>query len=125
MDAGWQGNVFLRTRVEPHDDLSIVHVRGELDLLTAKTFEEQLAGLLTRGAVIVNLADVEMLDLAGVDALRLVDRQARQRGSQLAIVGSQPIVHKVINAMRLSSSLTVCESVAEAVASVRRRKGSE
>jgi anti-anti-sigma factor len=70
----------IKLRIEDEPGAVVVHVAGEIDLFTASTLRKRLSAQLNEdtrgGAVVVDLADVDFMNLAGVRVLLDVQRQA-------------------------------------------------
>lgn len=67
-------------------------VTGELDIATAPSVEDALAGLQDHGTVIVDLGELTFIDVTGVRTFAAADRRARSDGSLLVILNCRPSV---------------------------------
>jgi anti-sigma B factor antagonist len=113
----------IEIRTENLQDATIIHVHGEVDLATVPTLQRALRSAIQNGRhVVVNIANVTYIDLSGfrvlVDAKGgLGERQA------LAVAGSSPLVHRVIEVIELGTILPVFDSPREALDFVRSHRG--
>lgn len=106
----------LHTRSEDIPSGSILHVRGELDLASAPSLHAELVRLLDRGrAVIVDCSELQYLDMAGVHVLEDCHQRAAQRGQRLVLVGSIPLVHRILAIVRLNERMPVVDVIGEAL----------
>lgn len=106
----------LHTRSEDIPSGSVLHVRGELDLSSAPSLRARLGRLLDRGrAVIVDCSELQYLDMAGVHVLEDCHQGAAQRGQRLVLVGSVPLVHRILTIIRLNERMPVVDTVGEAL----------
>ena len=98
----------------------ILHVRGEVDLLTAPSFRGHLMQLVGRGrSIIVDCAQLQYLDMKGVHVLEECHREANQLGQRLVLVGSYPIVHKILAIIKLNQRIPVVDSLGEALKALK------
>jgi len=106
----------LHTRFEDIPSGSILHVRGELDLSSAPSLRAELVRLLDRGrSVIVDCSELQYLDMAGVHVLEDCHQRAAHRGQRLVLVGSVPLVHKILAIIRLNERMPVVDAIGEAL----------
>lgn len=83
---------------------AVVHVRGELDMATAPSLEDAIAGAGALDRLVIDLAECTFVDSA---ALRLIIRTAREieaSGGALALVASDP---GILRALEISAVDTV------------------
>lgn len=95
------------------DNAVVLAVSGEIDLLTAEEFGQQLAAAL-RGAhtlVVLDLSRVRYLASAGLYALLASQESARSLGIVLRIVATGRAVLRPIEITGLRSDLTLFDSV--------------
>ncbi|SDM42193.1 STAS domain-containing protein [Allokutzneria albata] len=72
-------------------NLVLVHVRGELDLATAPDLESRLVTTVVaqrRGVLVVDLARLDFLGVAGINALLKVRCQAERRNVEFRLVAA-------------------------------------
>ena len=102
------------TRTE--DGISVAVVRGGLDLAAAPSVERQLLDATPAGgtALLVDLAEVDAVDAAGVGALLAAVLHVRANGGEVVLIDPSEAVQRVLRLGRLESALDVAASVAEA-----------
>jgi anti-sigma B factor antagonist len=106
----------LHTQSEDIPSGSILHVIGELDLASAPYLRAMLVRLIDRGrSVIVDCSELQYLDMAGIHVLEDSHRQAADRGQRLVLVGSVPLVHKILAIIGLNERMPVVDTIAEAL----------
>jgi len=77
--------------------LTVVTLRGELDVADAASVAAALSAAAERArVVIVDLARLEFIDSSGADALAEAARDARQGGKDFLLVAAQPQVLRVL-----------------------------
>ena len=105
--------LIVRVRTAPVPTL--VAVSGEIDLLTALQFRDEL-GALPDGDVVFDLSGVRLLAAAGLSVLLdLQDRQARI-GAQVVLAAAPPLVQRVLCMTGLDRNLPMIASTDEAIA---------
>jgi anti-sigma B factor antagonist len=87
----------------------VLAVRGELDLYTAREFEERLLALVESGArgLVVDLSTSTFVDSSGCRALLHAARSLRQRGGRLVVVNRDPEVARILEVMGLDEFLDI------------------
>ncbi|MFB9831081.1 STAS domain-containing protein [Actinoallomurus acaciae] len=96
--------------------VSVIAVRGELDLLTAGLLEERLQQLRRRGdEFVLDLAGTSFIDCSGVGALMRTHHRMRQGGGRLHLAAPQPGPARVIRFADLDAVLAVRPSVEHAI----------
>ena len=109
----------IEIRTEDLQDVTVIDVRGEVDLATTPMLQNALRSAIQSAQhVIVDLANATYVDLRGFRTLveaqgALGERQA------LALTASSPLVHKVIEIIELGTVLPVFHSRQEALDFVR------
>lgn len=97
----------------------VVGVQGEVDALTAPrlaaTLAEQLA---TASLLVVNLLQVDFFGAAGLGVLARAAALATEHAATLRVVAG-PRVRRLLVLVGLDETLTVCATVAEALARTR------
>lgn len=107
--------LIVRVRTAPVPTLAAV--AGEIDLLTALQFRDEL-GALPDGDVVLDLSGVPLLAAAGLSVLLdLQDRQARV-GAQVVLAAARPLVRRVLCMTGLDRHLLMIATIDEAVAYV-------
>ena len=106
----------LHTWSEDIPSGSILHMRGELDLCSAPSFRTDLVQLIGRGRpVVVDFSELQFLDMRGIHVLEDCNRLAEQRGQRLVLVGSVPLVHKILTIAKVRERICVVDTVGEAL----------
>lgn len=102
-----------------HDQLpgvTVVGVRGELDLLTAGSLGDRLQQLWRPGdQLIVDLTKTAFIDCSGIRALLLAGRRVHQRGGLIRLAAPRPGPAKIIRLAELDTVLPVHPSVRHAI----------
>jgi anti-anti-sigma factor len=93
----------LSVALEQRDGVVILHVSGELDLLSAEEFDEALRAV--TGNVVVDLAAVQFIDARGVDALAAAHERAASQGDRLSVINAGPIARRVLEICGLETML--------------------
>jgi anti-anti-sigma factor len=107
----------LIVRVHTAPVPTLVAVSGELDLLTAPQFRDEL-GVVPDGDVVLDLSGVRLLAAAGLSVLLdLQDRQARV-GAQVVLAAAPPLARRVLCMTGLEGNLPMIATIEEAVAFV-------
>src|SRR4051794_1433489 len=116
-------NQLLRIRRDVSEKGAVVHIMGEVDLVTAPQLEAELRSLEEQTprprTTVVNLTDVRFLASAGLNVLVDHSQRCRERGLELCVVAGNRTVSRVINLMGLADVLAVRDSVAAALAPKR------
>jgi anti-anti-sigma factor len=88
---------------------SRIALRGRLDASTLPDVRDALRGALAAGSgdLVVDLADVDLRDAAGLGMLLTVHRQARQQGRRLVLTAVPPGVGRMLRMTRLHLVLAV------------------
>jgi anti-sigma B factor antagonist len=95
--------------VEEDPGAALLHVSGEVDLFTAPLLRDHLVRLVDerRGGIVVVLAEVQYMDMAGIRALEHGLRRAQERGSRLVLASPSPIVRRVFEIVGMQNQLPV------------------
>ncbi len=105
---------------EPRPDVVLVHLTGDLDLLTAPVFRERLSPLLDgRGQdMLIDLAGLNFLGSAGLAELASAHETATQRGVRLALIAGSRAVLRPLEVTRTIDLFSIHESVESALGAV-------
>jgi anti-anti-sigma factor len=97
----------LSLRVGANGLAWMIELFGELDLASARMFEEQVQTAQASGAerVVVDLSGLEFIDSAGAETLSRLADSARQDGGGLGIVRPSPAVEQMFAFMGLDAAL--------------------
>ncbi|MET7992822.1 STAS domain-containing protein [Amycolatopsis sp. NPDC005232] len=100
--------------------VTIVRVRGDVDLATAEEFDTALdSGLQASGpALVVDMSAVDFLGSSGIASLVLLRRRAARENTSVAIASGNRHVVRILDLLGLSEELTVHGDVASAVHAV-------
>lgn len=103
---------------EQSDDIAVVHLAGELDLVTTHILQERLWPLLDqpRRAVLLDLSEVTFLGSTGLADLVNAKERAGRSGIRLLLVASGRPVLRPLEATGLLSMFPVHHSVDAALA---------
>ena len=103
--------------VTEHDGVSVVEVRGEVDVSTAPRLRQALMELAAEGRcdVVVVLDGVEFLDSTGLGVLVSGLKRFRTMGGDLILVCTRPRLLRVLELTRLDRAFAVYPDLAAAV----------
>jgi anti-sigma B factor antagonist len=111
--------LIVRVRTAPVP--TVVAIAGEIDLLTAPQFRDEL-GALPDGDVVLDLSGVRLLAAAGLSVLLdLQDCRARA-GAQVVLAAAPPLARRVLCMTGLDRNLSMIATTDEAVAFVAARR---
>ena len=101
----------------PSGDRTVVHVAGEIDVYTAPTLREELAGLVDDGKtdIVVDLTDVSFMDSTGLGVLVGALKRVRTTGGDLKLVIDQEKVLKVFRITALTQVFEIHPTLDEAL----------
>ena len=88
---------------------TVLVLRGEFDLTGVKVFEEAVASVRPRHALLLDLNELTFLDSSGLGALVSLHQQARSGGWSLLVAAPQPPVAMVLRISGLAQRLTIIE----------------
>ncbi|MGI8983561.1 MAG: STAS domain-containing protein [Acidimicrobiales bacterium] len=102
--------------IEVHTDgrePPILKLRGEVDIATIAILEGSLSTLADgSGDIVVDLADVDFIGLAGLEVLCGRARCMHQRGDRLVISSPPPIARRVIDILGVGELLSLHDPLA-------------
>ncbi len=107
----------LGLEVKELEGVSVLSVRGEVDVSTAPRLRQSLVELAEDGrkALVVDLDPVEFIDSTGLGVLVSGLKRFRTQGGDLILACSQPRILRVLEITGLDRAFTVCETVESAV----------
>ncbi|MBB2989968.1 anti-anti-sigma factor [Mycolicibacterium iranicum] len=112
-----------RFAVTPRRDgeFLVLHVTGDLDVLTAPTLETHLDVALTDSpsVLIVDISDVGFLSSAGISVLVETHRLTERGNISLRVVAEGPATSRPIRMMSIDEIIDLYPTVADAVAGRR------
>ena len=101
--------------VEDSPLAAIVHVRGDVDLLTAPEFRACVhttaSSDTNNGGMIVDLSELEYIDASGLLALEEGRQLCRRQRRELVLVAPPPHVERILQMLKLTELLPVLTSV--------------
>ncbi len=101
--------------VEKSPLAAIVHVRGDVDLLTAPEFRACVHTTASsdtgNGGMIVDLSELEYIDASGLLTLEEGRQLCRQHSRELVLVAPPPHVERILEMLKLTELLPVLNSV--------------
>lgn len=100
----------------PAEDIAVVHVAGEVDMVTAPALEAEVSALLGERPrlLVIDLSDVRFFSSAGLAVLALAHREAH-KSTQLQIVANDPAVLRPLELTGLTEDLSIQPSVKAAI----------
>ena len=103
--------------VSEHGDITVLAVRGEVDVYTAPRLREKLVELVSQGkqSIAVDLEAVDFLDSTGLGVLVGGLKRLRSHGGDLSLVCTQHRILKVFEITGLTKVFTIHASVDDAV----------
>ncbi len=98
-----------------HSGVTVLHVDGEVDILTAPKLAARLDTIIRRGSrdVVVDLHDALFIDSAGLHILLNAQRRLARAGRAMAVICGDGPVLRVIELARLGETLGVVASFEE------------
>jgi anti-sigma B factor antagonist len=86
---------------------AVVHISGDVDVVTAPELQVQLGTLLGEGHVelVLDLSAVEFIDAAGIGVLVGASHQATQSGGHLRLRRPSPTVRRLLAVVELNGTL--------------------
>jgi anti-sigma B factor antagonist len=100
-------------------DVTVVSIKGEVDLYTAPTLKERIADLVARGKtnLAVDLAGVEFMDSTGLGVLIGGLKRCKEMDGSLSLVAPREPVVKVLSITGLDKVFSIHETVEQATSS--------
>ncbi len=109
----------LALDVRKTESVSVVDVKGEIDVYTAPKLREKLIELVSEGSynVVVNLEGVDFLDSTGLGVLVGALKRVKAHDGTLALVCTQEKILKIFKITGLTKVFPIHDSVEAAAAS--------
>ena len=99
--------------------VSVLHVEGEVDLLTAPALKQHVVQLIGQGRlIIVDCSALRYIDMTGIHVLEDCHKRADQAGEQLCVVGSAPLVHHILAVTQLNQRVPLFATMAQALKAI-------
>jgi anti-sigma B factor antagonist len=110
-------NLVLET--DDRGDITVVSVKGEVDLYTAPGLKERIADLVSAGKnrLAVDLSGVEFMDSTGLGVLIGGLKRCKEAGGSLALAAPREPVLKVLAITGLDRVFSIHETVDQAASS--------
>jgi anti-sigma B factor antagonist len=109
----------LALETNERGDVTVVSIKGEVDLYTAPSLKERIADLVSAGRsrLAVDLAGVEFMDSTGLGVLIGGLKRCKEAGGSLALVAPREPVIKVLSITGLDKVFPIHETLEQATAS--------
>jgi anti-sigma B factor antagonist len=110
-----RGPVRLALSERRSNGAAVIHVEGELDLLTAPRLAAGLDRIMREpeGDVVLDLTDTDFIDSVGLQMLLSIDRRLAAINRKLTVVCGDGPVRRQIETTRLITALNVVGSIEE------------
>jgi len=109
----------LQIRSSPHGDYTLVHLVGELDILTFDLTHVTLNALLAQqkgSRLVLDLGKLTFTDARGISAMLAACRSAAKNGGWVRLACVSNDVRRVLEIVHLTNSLPIYDTVAAAIA---------
>jgi|SRR6476661_982551 anti-anti-sigma factor len=100
----------LSVQVLELEQETVLVLRGEFDLTGVEVFEQAVASVRPRHALVLDLNELTFMDSSGLGALVSLHERARSGGWSLLLSAPQPAVAMVLRISGLAQRLTIIES---------------
>ena len=97
------------------DGFAVAHLSGNLDLLAGKQFRESAAIEARKSDLILNMAQLDFMDSAGLAALVLVIRAHHSAGKRCALVAPPPIIARILKITAIHQLAPIEDSLEGAI----------
>tara|TARA_B100001989_G_C24391983_1_gene389706 strand:- start:290 stop:574 length:285 start_codon:yes stop_codon:yes gene_type:complete len=88
-------------KVEENDNISIVHLTGEIDMEVADKARQVILPLIKEGKIVqINLSKVDYMDSSGISVLIESKQLAEKNGAKLELTEVSKPVEKVLSMAR-------------------------
>ncbi|MEU5879316.1 STAS domain-containing protein [Spirillospora sp. NPDC047279] len=108
----------LRVTARAHDGLTVVSLRGELDIANADDLRQELQSARREHGddVVLDLADLEFMDSHGLSVIIAGFKAASAAGGGLVIAAPRPIVRRTLDITGIGGRVTITDTVEGAIA---------
>lgn len=99
----------FRVEVRQDGEITVVEIRGEVDLYTAPRLREQLESLVDteEPRLVVDLAELDFIDSTGLGVLVAALKKARERGGDMVLRNAGRSTHKILEIAGLTKLFSV------------------
>ena len=108
----------VNVKVETIDGVVICQPVGELDAASVAAFCSALAEVVTKGDLVIDLAEVPFMDSAGLGALIGGIRRTREAGGEVALSCNRPTLIRLLETTGFDRIVSVTRDRASAVATL-------
>jgi anti-sigma B factor antagonist len=112
----------MRATISDHQsDVSVLHLRGELDSDTACQLQENLAYLLERPVprIVVDVTELKFCDSVGLSSFVTSKQVIDARGGWLSFAGANPFLIQLMETVGLSRYFAIFPEVDDAIAAAQ------
>jgi anti-sigma B factor antagonist len=92
---------------------AVLRLKGELDVASSATLEDELQRVSGSSAVVLDLTDLEFIDSTGLGVLVKAHQRMRDEGDQLAVIEGTGQVKRLLELTGLDQQLTLISSAEE------------
>ena len=100
---------------ETRDGVAVAHLSGSLDMPAGKKFRETAEIEARASDLILDMAQVDFMDSAGLAALVLVIRGHKSAGKRCALAAPTPIVAKTLKVTAIHQLSPIVDSLEAAI----------
>ncbi len=106
-----------------HDEIPIVHIKGEIDLHTCAAFRDSLRDLIDKQHhdIVIDLGSVPYLDSAALGVLVDAVRRVRECDGAIYLVATTPFVRRAFEITRLVKIFQLHDDQETAIKAIRSR----
>jgi anti-sigma B factor antagonist len=107
----------LEVETERRDDVTVLILRGEIDVYTAPRLRQTIVDLVDGGAtrLVVDMEKVDFLDSTGLGVLVEGLKRVKNRDGNLSIVATQDKILKIFDITGLNKAFPIHASVDDAI----------
>ncbi|PID57511.1 hypothetical protein CSB45_06695 [candidate division KSB3 bacterium] len=104
-------------RLENHDDIVMIHIKGALETIAAYTFQEKMETLVASGLYkfIINFEKLDYISSAGIGVFPGIAQTLRQYQGNIVFTHVSPKTVKLFNLIGLTTLFTISETTEEAL----------
>lgn len=111
----------LEARVRQTANVTVVDVRGEIDLATAALFAKAVAAALEQARhIVINLRGVTYMDSSGFGTLLSATKRLRPLGGTVHLVGCNDLIARMLQITRLCTVFALHDSEEDALLAIPR-----